>query len=70
MKLGDYLEKTGTRRSFFARMIGVSPASVTEYCDGAYPPRFPVIERIVRATQGAVTANDFLSPDVARLIAK
>lgn len=60
MKLTVWLLQTGTSRSEFARRIGVSPSSVTEYCSGRYTPRPAVAKRIIKATCGAVTANDFL----------
>lgn len=61
MKLADWLESTGTKRSAFARQVGLSPASVTALCNDAraWVSR-ETAERIAEATDQAVTPNDFL----------
>lgn len=60
MKLADWLKQTGTKRKDFARLIGVQPSVITDYCSGRYCPRPKVARRIIKSTCGAVTANDFL----------
>lgn len=46
----------------FAALIGVSNAKVAErYAKGARIPRPEIIEKIEAATNGNVTANDFVS---------
>ncbi len=62
MKLGDWLKRHQVSRTDFARRIGVSPGAVTLICreHGSWLSR-ETAERIVAATQGAVTPNDFLS---------
>ena len=58
MTLGEYLQRTGTSRAAFARQIKVKHISVTRYLSGRIPePK--VMERIIAATDGRVTANDF-----------
>ncbi|CAN1492468.1 Bifunctional GTP cyclohydrolase II/ 3,4-dihydroxy-2-butanone-4-phosphate synthase [Rhabdaerophilaceae bacterium] len=67
MKLATWLKRSKTKRVEFAALIGLSPASVTLLCndDSAWVSR-ETAERIARATQGAVTPNDFLSLSVPR----
>ena len=61
MKLHDWLRLNRTPRSAFARLAGLSPASVTALCndDTAWITR-ETAERIAEATAGQVTPNDFL----------
>lgn len=61
MKLADYLETKGIKRSDFAREIGVTAGWVTCLCDGSGWPSQDVGERIAKATGGIVTPNDFMS---------
>lgn len=69
MKLADWLKSTNTRRYAFAEAIGVSSSVVTDYCRDVYRPAPDVMEEIVKATGGAVTANDFLSDEAQAVIA-
>ncbi len=61
MKLADWLAATGTKRSAFARQVGLSPASVTALCNDerAWISR-ETAEKIAAATGQEVTPNDFL----------
>src|ERR1700710_1340967 len=61
MKLARWLQLNCVKRVDFARSIGVSPGAVTLICrdEGAWVSR-ETAERIVAATHGAVTPNDFL----------
>jgi 3,4-dihydroxy 2-butanone 4-phosphate synthase / GTP cyclohydrolase II len=61
MKLAQWLSKFKVSRVDFARRIGVSPGAVTLMCrnEGAWVSR-ETAERVLVATQGAVTPNDFL----------
>lgn len=61
MRLADWLKREGIARIDFARMVGLSPASVTALCnnDAAWMSR-DVAEGIARVTGGAVTPNDFI----------
>lgn len=61
MKLAEYLSSHKIRRSAFAAEIGVSPTIVTQWCSGVAWPSGDTAERIYRATNGAVTPNDFLA---------
>lgn len=66
MKLADWLnipnpDGSRKRRSAFAAAIGVTPTMITAYCaDDMWPGR-DKMEAIVRETNGAVTANDFIN---------
>ena len=62
MKLAEYLEARGIKRGDFARSIGVSAGWITSLCDGTGWPSRDVAEEITKATNGDVTANDFLQP--------
>ncbi len=60
MLLRTYLTETGTSYAKFARLIGVSNASVVmRYVNGRVPRRRNVMDAIVRETAGAVQPNDF-----------
>jgi 3,4-dihydroxy 2-butanone 4-phosphate synthase / GTP cyclohydrolase II len=61
MKLALWLHESKTKRIEFARLVGLSPASITALCndDSAWLSR-EAAERIAAATAGAVTPNDFL----------
>jgi DNA-binding transcriptional regulator YdaS (Cro superfamily) len=58
------------RRRDFAALIGVTPTMVTKYADGEMWPGKERVEAIVKATNGAVTANDLLSAEARAVIAE
>lgn len=68
MKLADWLKSTGTKRYAFAEAIGVRASMITEYCEGRMWPGRDKVEAIVKATNGAVTANDLLSAEARAVI--
>lgn len=70
MKLADYLETVGETHEAFAARIGVSQVTITRYINGRRLPRPHVLTRIVSATKGAVTANDFLFAAETRVSAQ
>lgn len=59
MKLEDWLDATRTRRNEFAGLIGVTPQTVTGYCDGSITPSLKRARKIEEVTRGEVTAQDF-----------
>jgi transcriptional regulator with XRE-family HTH domain len=59
MRLQDYLADTGVTRAEFARRIGVKHITVTRYVSEGRVPEPSVMEKIIEATEGKVTANDF-----------
>lgn len=68
MKLADWLKgdesdappRPRMTQAEFARRIGASVTLITAYIDGSVWPGRDKMEAIVRETNGAVTANDFL----------
>lgn len=68
MKLADWLKQTGTKRYAFAEMIGVQASMISDYCSGRTWPGRDKVEAIIKATNGAVTANDLLSEEARAMI--
>lgn len=67
MTITEFIAETELTDAAFAARIGVSRQALHRYKTGERRPEWGVIERIVAATNGAVTANDFLpSADVPR----
>ncbi|MFC2248779.1 helix-turn-helix domain-containing protein [Labrys portucalensis] len=60
MTLSDFITANNLTDSAFARQINVSRQALARYKAGDRRPEWHVIARIVEATQGNVTANDFL----------
>ena len=58
MRLEEYLAETGLTRAEFARQIGVRQFSITRYLEGRVPEP-SVMCKIIEATEGKVSANDF-----------
>lgn len=66
MTLADYLADRKLKDSDFAETIGVSRMTLWRYKSGDRRPEWDVLKRIVHATDGHVTPNDFLdAPDAA-----
>lgn len=65
MKLKSWLTLADKSTDEFAKIIGVSGAAVRRYCSGRMPQR-PILLRIREATDGAVTADDFLDEEPER----
>jgi predicted transcriptional regulator len=60
MRLAEYLSETGLTRAEFALQIGVKQFSVTRYLNGRVPEP-SVMCKIIEATDGKVSANDFFA---------
>jgi transcriptional regulator with XRE-family HTH domain len=60
MKLSDWFKLTKRPKAAFAEDIGVTPQMISAYCNGAIWPTKERMRRIAAATDGAVTANDFM----------
>jgi transcriptional regulator with XRE-family HTH domain len=60
MRLALYLESNKISPAEFARLIEVTPATVSRYAAGLRFPEPLILLRIKSATGGAVTADDFL----------
>lgn len=61
MKLREYLRLQQKTPEAFGKEIGVSKSAVAMWMRGARMPRREALERIEEHTEGAVTANDFVS---------
>lgn len=59
MKLAAYLEENELTDAAFARLIGVERQAVGRYKSGERFPEKLILLEIYKATNGAVTANDF-----------
>lgn len=59
MKLRRYLDDQDIPVALFARRIGVSVQALYRYLHGDRLPQRKVMDRIIRATRGKVTPNDF-----------
>lgn len=69
MKLAAYLSSTGKTRAAFAAELETSRQNVTRWCEGVTPRRKDML-RILAATEGKVTALDFLLQAPAKTAAK
>lgn len=70
MKLGAWLDLTGTTEAAFAEKVGVSEAQINRIKHGVRMPSLDLAARIQAATDNAVTPNDFVSDPPARPRAK
>jgi transcriptional regulator with XRE-family HTH domain len=59
MKLAEYLEKNHLSAVEFARSLKISSQRVGAYVRGERIPRPAMLQRIIKATNQQVTANDF-----------
>lgn len=59
-RLAEYLADQGITLKAFAATVHTSHASVSRLCSGKQRPSWDLLERIYRATNGAVTPNDFI----------
>lgn len=66
MNLRSYLSSRGISEAAFGAQIGVSQAAVNRYVRRSRIPTPPIMAKIVEATDGQVTANDFYAqPDTS-----
>ncbi|MBY0330690.1 MAG: type II toxin-antitoxin system CcdA family antitoxin [Acetobacteraceae bacterium] len=68
MKLEVWLAETGTRPADLARRCGVNIVTVYKWRSGTIFPRPAQLTALAEATQGAVTANDFVPADTSRTV--
>lgn len=61
MTLKEWMAITGTGDRELAERIGVAKTIVTRYRNGKIRPKWPVMDEIIVATNGAVMPNDFIS---------
>lgn len=62
MRLSEYLTERSLSLTKFAQEIGVKVETVRRYREGKRTPRPEQMVKIKEATQGAVTADDFMPP--------
>lgn len=73
MKLQDWLSATGTTQAALAELVGVEQASISRLIPGpgkkqVRKPSLDLAERILEATGGEVTPNDFVGPEYGHLL--
>jgi predicted transcriptional regulator len=59
MFLENYIKDNGLTYESFGKLIGVSDAAVSRYVKGKRKPKPSIMSKIIKITQGKVTANDF-----------
>ncbi|WP_183921586.1 helix-turn-helix transcriptional regulator [Sphingomonas sp. BK069] len=62
MRLSAFLELPGQRATDIARKCGVAVSTITRVAKGEKRPSMDLAEKIRAATNGAVSADDFLPP--------
>lgn len=60
MQLSDWLDQQGIRRGEFAARIGVSPQTITGWCEGSFWITKENARAIFDETKGAVTPTDLM----------
>lgn len=63
MRLAEWLKQENKTATDLAAEIPVDTSTVTRYVNGQRVPRKEHMRRIRDITNGAVTADDFMSPD-------
>lgn len=63
MKLIDYMTSNNINAAKLAEKANVPASTITRLLSGARVPRLSLLEKIMDATGGAVTPNDFLPTD-------
>lgn len=61
MRLDDYLQSRGLTNAEFAKLVQLSEGTISLLCRGEIWMSRETAEKLVRATRGKVTPNDFLS---------
>lgn len=59
MKLKEWLEENNISRWKFAHIIGVTPIVVYNIINGKNYPRYEILIKIKKATDGQVTLGDY-----------
>jgi hypothetical protein len=60
LSLAEYLKLTGTSVEAFAASINAHPVSVRRYIAGTRFPRPALLQRMIKASGGRLTADSFL----------
>jgi transcriptional regulator with XRE-family HTH domain len=61
MTLSEYLAQQSIKVSAFAAKVGVPPSTISRVIKRQREPGLDLLAKIMEATDGAVTPNDFLS---------
>lgn len=64
MKLADYMTLVGIKDTAFAEKVGRDQSTISRIRRGEVLPDWSTVVRIAEATDGAVTANDFMPAPV------
>jgi transcriptional regulator with XRE-family HTH domain len=59
MLLVEFLKKEKMTQCQFSKKLGVTRVAITHYCTGKRKPFTKTMEKIIKATNGEVTPNDF-----------
>jgi transcriptional regulator with XRE-family HTH domain len=70
MKLAKWLEKNGLSARAFARMIGVTPPTISNVIAGKGTPTLAIAARIEAATGGEIAITSHLSEGEKKKIAR
>lgn len=65
MRLADWLKETGTAQDAFANAIGVTQGRISQLVRGGWPSADLAL-KIAAATDGKVTANDFMLSEASQ----
>lgn len=65
MKLETYLSERDMKPSAFAAEIGVAPSTITRILRGERSPGLDLVMRILRATDGKVSVEDWYNAESA-----
>jgi transcriptional regulator with XRE-family HTH domain len=65
MKLNNYLHEQDISSAAFGEAVGVTQVTIGRYMKGQRIPTRDVMQKIIAATGGEVTPNDFFSEDAA-----
>lgn len=61
--LGKFLAENGIKQNAFAKKIGVSEPTLTQFMFGRRMPSLAVAYRIQKVTCGKVKMTDFITPE-------
>jgi transcriptional regulator with XRE-family HTH domain len=65
MLLSEWLKREKIGVEEFGKRIGRSHATVSRWCTGKRTPSFDALQKIMKATNGEVTAEDFFRSSAA-----